>query len=201
MKKHIFSLAVLVSLVLPVSGFSQDFKSQTKVPVTVFLGDSKQLGYKRPHVDFRGGLEQYGKHYWVNVVGRFSPTDKETYGNLSQVGVTTELFWKHKSGAFLGGGATVQNLTFHDLNLSRTSFGPLVSGGLLVGDSKILVRGHVFQHDKAYKLSGVSWGVTHDFKKHFRVGFEQGIFRVNPKESGQKATVPLTIAVIIGFVF
>jgi hypothetical protein len=36
--------------------------AQTKFPVTVAIGSYSQLGYKKPDINFRGGIEYHSSH-------------------------------------------------------------------------------------------------------------------------------------------
>lgn len=178
-------------------------QTHTKIPVTVSVGDYSRLGYKKPDMAFRVGVERFGRGHWLYVSGRFNPTDKISYGNVTQAGVGSEIFWKSGHGFFVGGGGNIRNITFHDLgpNQSYWTGGPMASGGWLVENIRVTVRGHFWEYDRRYKVRGVSWGMLYDIKGRIRVGFGQGVYSVYSKGARIDFGKNLVGDAIIGYVF
>ncbi len=187
--------AVFISCCVSVS-------AEIKVPIIADIGNSGQLGYKRPDIGLSAGLESYHQNYWFHITGKFSPTDKISYGDVTQYGVNGEMFWKNRCGLFVGGGGHLRNITFHDLHESHWTYGPTVSGGWLSGGFRVVVRGYAYERDTRYDFSGVSWSVTYDLKGRLRLGSEQGFYRLRSKwSSDPKSDSAFVSAVVIGFVF
>ena len=178
-------------------------QNYTKIPVTVSVGDYSRLGYKRPDVSFQMGAEHFRQKYWLNVSGHFNPTDKIYYGNVTQMGVSSELFWKSRRGFFAGGGGNIRNITFHDLgpNQSYWTTGPTASCGLLVRNLRVTVRGRFWEYDRRYDVRGVSWSLLYDIKGKVRVGFGQGVYSVYSKGAHINFGTNLVGSAIIGYVF
>ncbi len=177
--------------------------AETKIPVVVNIGHAGQLGYKWPVVSVSAGLESYHENHWSHVTGKFSPTDKISYGDVTRYGVTGEIFWKSRRGLFIGGGGTLRNIRFHDLGPGQSywTYGPTVAGGWLKDGTRIILRGHVYEHDVRYDFYGLSWTITHDIKARIRLGAEQGFYKVGPKGSGQRLGNAFVSSVVVGFVF
>lgn len=175
----------------------------TKIPVTVSVGDNSQLGYKKPDMAFRVSVERFSRDHWLHVSGHFNPTDKISYGNVTQAGIASEIFWKSSCGLFVGGGGNIRNITFHDRgpNQSYWTGGPIVSTGWFVENFRFAVDGRFWEYDRRYRVNGVSWTMLYDIKGRIRVGFEQGIYSVYSKGAHIDFGKNLVGGAIIGYVF
>lgn len=175
--------------------------AEDKFPVTVSIGDYSRLGYKRPNIDIGAGVESQYRTCWFAVTGRFNPTDKIAYGKVTQSGVDGQLFWKPGRGIFLGGGVNLRNIRFHDFDESYWTYGSLLSGGWIKDNLRITLTSYLPRHDIRYNLHGISWGMIYDIKGRFRLGFQEGWYKLSRKDSTVKFNDPLTASFIIGYVF
>lgn len=182
--------------------FAASLNAQTQFPVTFSIGDSSQFGYKRPDISIGAGTEHFSQKWWLNVAGNFSPTDKIAYGNVTRTAVGGNLFWKFNQSFFLGGGGYLQNIIFHDLGSGQNYWttGPVVAGGWMHDNFRVVVQGQLWRYDHRYNVSGISWTVTNDFKKKFRLGFSQGVYGLSSK-SGQNFGTSVLTSVKVGYIF
>ena len=175
--------------------------AQTKFPITVSVGNYGQLGYKIPNVAVSGGAEIHKSDYWANAWLKFDPTDKIAYGSVTQAFINGRAYWKPGKGFFIGGGANLRNIRFHDFKGSYWTSGPIACGGWSDGKLRLVIDGVFTRHDVRYDLRGISWTVLYDFKNRLRIGTEQGIYKLRSKISGHDFGTNLTSEVFVGYVF
>jgi hypothetical protein len=175
--------------------------AQTKFPVVIAIGNYSQLGYKKPDINFRGGLERHSLRYWMDIVGKFDPTDKFTYGDVSQYEARTDFFFEVPQNFFVGGGVIVRNIQFIDYGKKYWTIGPLVGGGWGFDDFRLLVFWHLPRYDRRYHFQGISWEITYDIKKHVRFGVGQGFFAISPKIDYYQHYRSFVSSIICGVVF
>lgn len=193
--KPLAALSLLFIFCIPI-------RAQTKFPVTLSIGDSGQFGYKKPDISISVSAEHFNRKWWLDIAGNFNPTDKIAYGDVTQIGGGGNLFWRVSRNLFLGGGGHIRNITFHDLGPGQSYWvtGPLVAGGWMHDNFRIVVQGQPWRHDRRYNVSGVSWTIANDFKKKFRLGFSQGVYGLSSK-SGQNFGTSVLTSVKVGYIF
>jgi hypothetical protein len=175
--------------------------AQTKFPVMIAIGNYSQLGYKKPDINFRGGIEYHSSGYWMDFIGKFNPTDKFSFGDINQYETRTSFFFKVPQGYFVGGGVIIRNIQFVDYGQKYWTIGPLVGGGRSFDNFRLLIFWNLPRYDKRYHFQGFSWEAVYDVKNRVRLGFEEGFFLFSPKIDHYQRHEAFVSSIICGVIF
>lgn len=160
-------------------------QTNEKIPVIFSVGNSSQMGYVRPDLSFGAGFEKYSDNKWWHAGITVVPTDKYYYGNVTQVIFDGGIFRMTGSHFFMGGGAKLRNIQFHDLGSGRSYLiaGPVLGAGWLGYENnlRIYLRCYPYSYDRRYDSVSANIAITYDIRNRFRVGSEYYFLRSKAK--------------------